>query len=87
MVFDRVRLELINSTDDAVDPAEWLQRWSDIDTSEKRTRRRNGLTYAQKQEVADAYREGGAELVAERLNVGVRQAHRYIDQARQDDLL
>lgn len=45
-------------------------------------RRRRGLTPAELDQVAEAYRAGKAEEVARRMNVGLRQATRYIGAAR-----
>lgn len=59
-----------------------------IETGDDATqRRRRKLTPAQLETVAEAYTSGGAGRVAKAMDVGARQASRYVVQARKAGLL
>ena len=49
--------------------------------------RRRGLTDAELETIAAAYRKGGTQLVGDQLHVGYRQASRYVAKARTAGLL
>jgi hypothetical protein len=62
------------------------ERPDNLVVATRRQRRRN-LTDDDLDTVAEAYHEGGADEVARRFGVGVRQATRYIHRAREKGLL